>query len=116
MKQSSKENKLASNFSPEEFIVIVRNGSDVTLCSKETERVIHRNIAHLKLLETKENAPSEDETDVEHMSVVTNQTIGSKATASSPAVYRSRREIRQPSHLKDFKINDINYLGEKEEL
>lgn len=37
-KRTVKENKLASNFSPEEFVILDRSGPDATLQSNETAK------------------------------------------------------------------------------
>ncbi|XP_055621859.1 uncharacterized protein K02A2.6-like [Toxorhynchites rutilus septentrionalis] len=50
VKRMVRDSKLASNYSPEEFIVIEQKGSDVKLLSKESDRIIHRNLAHIKLI------------------------------------------------------------------
>ncbi|XP_055634002.1 uncharacterized protein K02A2.6-like [Toxorhynchites rutilus septentrionalis] len=55
VKRPMKEHKLASNFSPEEWEIIDKNGSDVTLRSKISDRVIHRNTAHLKRLHSRDD-------------------------------------------------------------
>ncbi|XP_055633272.1 uncharacterized protein K02A2.6-like [Toxorhynchites rutilus septentrionalis] len=49
-KRIQKENKLSTPFHPEEFTVISRNGSNVTLKSKESGKIINRNVSHLKKL------------------------------------------------------------------
>lgn len=49
-KRMIRDNKLSCNFSPEELEVIQRTGSDVTLRSKESGRLFHRNVSHLKPL------------------------------------------------------------------
>lgn len=53
-KRIQKDNKLSTNFHPEELIVIGKTGSDVTLKSQDSGRVFHRNISHLKKLHTGE--------------------------------------------------------------
>ncbi|XP_062539260.1 uncharacterized protein K02A2.6-like [Armigeres subalbatus] len=50
IKRIQKDNKLSTTFDPEEYIVIARKGSDVTLKSTMSGRIIHRNISHLKKL------------------------------------------------------------------
>lgn len=47
-KRIIKDNKLSSNYSPEELEVIRRSGPDVTLQSKESGKMFHRNVSHLK--------------------------------------------------------------------
>ncbi|XP_062533327.1 uncharacterized protein K02A2.6-like [Armigeres subalbatus] len=47
-KRISKENKLSTNFSEENFKIIARNGSEVSIRSMETGKVYRRNITHLK--------------------------------------------------------------------
>jgi hypothetical protein len=45
-KNTFKNNKLTSNFNPEEFVVTERNGSEVTI--KNANKVFTRNVSHLK--------------------------------------------------------------------
>lgn len=49
-KRIQKDNKLATNFHPDELTVIGKTGSNVTLKSHDSGRVFHRNISHLKKL------------------------------------------------------------------
>lgn len=50
VKRFRKENKLSTNFSPEEHSVVRRRGADVTIKSLETGKECRRNISHLKKL------------------------------------------------------------------
>ncbi|KXJ71271.1 hypothetical protein RP20_CCG020989 [Aedes albopictus] len=50
VKRFRKENKLSTDFSPEEHTVIHRSGADVTVKSLTTGKECRRNIAHLKKL------------------------------------------------------------------
>lgn len=50
VKRTNKTNKLSSTFAPEEFEITKLTGSDAMLKSTVSNRVIHRNTAHLKSL------------------------------------------------------------------
>ncbi|XP_058457013.1 uncharacterized protein K02A2.6-like [Malaya genurostris] len=105
IKRSHKENKLSSNFSPEEWTVVEQIGSDVKLCSKVSNRVLHRNIAHLKLI------PEPDE---EHSIYSSKERFSpdkaqpeqqaSQLETDISTTGRPRRDSKPPSHLKDFSV------------
>lgn len=117
VKRMTKENKLASTFSPEEWTIIDRSGPDVTLQSKESNRIIHRNVAHTKLLATsqtgnrdktsdeEEEAPEED-TVANNSGTVINQEIDNPDEQSEQgSKQRSRRIVKKPGYLQDYNIN-----------
>lgn len=131
-KRIQKENKLSTTFGSEEYSVIARNGSDITLKSKESGRVIHRNVAHLKKLfadtkdtantdgdpetepETEEGVEESLQPNSERTSIVegeaemekVNQPL-SKTDTGEGMKFRQRREVKHPSYLKDYTINYI---------
>ncbi|XP_062551464.1 uncharacterized protein K02A2.6-like [Armigeres subalbatus] len=47
-KRPKKDNKLSSNFSPEEFVVMEKRGTDVTIRSNSSGKQFRRSAAHLK--------------------------------------------------------------------
>ncbi|XP_055527961.1 uncharacterized protein K02A2.6-like [Wyeomyia smithii] len=100
-KRMMKENKLASNFSPEELVVVEKSGQDVTLESLESGRILHRSSAHLKKLPQRHQ--------------VTDTEVGESNKASKdvqqpeqrPETQRQRREPRKPEHLKDYHLSIV---------
>lgn len=106
VKRPSKENKLSSNFSPEEYIVVDSSGSDVTLRSKVSGRIIHRNIAHLKVLEEGENYREDDKVPEENQAEQ-DQSVVEVTVENTIEDRRPRRATKQPARLKDFKVNKV---------
>lgn len=116
-KRIQRENKLSTAFTPEEFEVIDMRGSDVTLRSKESERIIHRNLSHLKKLvsdssqsSTQSTEGTEREQTNEDKGKTANQSIRDEIEGSPrgvPSPSRPRRETRKPGYLEDYKINKI---------
>lgn len=117
-KQTFKENKLASNFNPEEFTVLDRAGPDVKLKSTESGKIYHRNVSHLKPVvwnndRTMEKTPSQKDA----------QTIPTQLTGPSQGVdnletvpvslskeqpkERPRREIKRPEYLGDYLLRVV---------
>lgn len=137
-KRMQKENKLSTPFDPEEYIVVSRSGSDVTLKSKESGRVIHRNVSHLKKIFSDGNVTCETP---EAIMNPTDQYDHSKQTSSSTddttsgdrdssrsrtaevnrdriphnfptprdeSNARPKREVKHPVYLKDYKVNSLD--------
>lgn len=50
VKQTKKKNKLSTDFSPEQFEVVQKKGTDVTLQSSSSGKIIRRSAAHLKTI------------------------------------------------------------------
>ncbi|KXJ62433.1 hypothetical protein RP20_CCG010004 [Aedes albopictus] len=110
-KRMTKENKLASNFSPEELIILSRGGSDVTLKSMESGKIFHRNVAHLKLVVPRTQVDVENREDM-HLDV--NDSGDPEAQQSivptrNPEIVpesinkeRPRRETKRPEYLGDY--------------
>lgn len=129
-KRIQKENKLSTTFDPEEYSVVERNGSDITLKSKETGKIIHRNVAHLKkLISDKEGSgTAEEETEGEEVveesmrsgpqhapgeeqeTAKAEENQGKQSVTSTRDGIRCRpkRRVQQPSYLKDFNIDNVN--------
>lgn len=99
-KRMLKENKLATNFSPEEFTVVERTGPDCTIKSNATDKVFHRNVAHLKPLTTK---ASNDESSEAALP----ESLGQHDDESPEAELRPRRNTKQPEYLKDYSISAV---------
>lgn len=119
-KRMQKENKLSTTFDPEEYIVVSCNGSDVTLKSRESDRVIHRNVSHLKKLFSDGDPISEAPETVIAKELVepkpptTNGTSRVESRSNQPGVdvssesaARPKRKTEQPSYLKDYKVNNF---------
>ncbi|XP_058827211.1 uncharacterized protein K02A2.6-like [Topomyia yanbarensis] len=129
-KRIQRENKLSTTFDPEEYIVITRRGSDVTLKSTETGKIIHRNVAQLKKLATGNNSDTKHNTESHTTSIQsntqqsfpneaeTNQSVMEKAnrneqvssdvsSTSNGSKLCARRESKHPSYLKDYKVNSL---------
>lgn len=110
-KRMTKENKLASNFSPEELIILSRGGSDVTLKSMESGKIFHRNVAHLKLVVPRTQVDVENR---EGMHLDVNDSGDPEAQQSivptrNPEIVpesinkeRPRRETKRPEYLGDY--------------
>lgn len=129
-KRIHKENKLSTTFDPEEYLVIDRNGSDITIKSKESGKIIHRNVVHLKKLFADTEHPqslagkSEAEMDAgellvpgqKHTTTEGGETAKVRGNQKSlldtgtegNATIRPRREVKQPSYLKDYTIDKID--------
>lgn len=116
VKRIHKENKLSTTFSPEEFIVVDRTGSDVTVKSKESGKELHRNTKHLKKLDARNNTdttkekrcPDDDDKEAE---VPVNPSIENPETgpeSQDQMNYRPRREAKRPAYLEDYQINNFN--------
>lgn len=135
-KRVQKENKLSTTFDPEEYIVVSRSGSDVTLKSKDSGKIIHRNVSHLKKLVSDDNFTSEDPEAVNpegnsdplesapSNTEGTSSGVGDSSQSSmdkintrdpssrtpndrSEAKSRPKRVSKQPSYLKDFNVNNL---------
>lgn len=97
-KRTIKDNKLSSNFNPEELEVLSRKGSDVTLRSNETGRILQRNVSHLKpIIPGKSTKSQEKHTEPQEQSVMSK----TKETTDSRSV-RPQRDPRRPEYLNDY--------------
>lgn len=116
VKRPFKEQKLASNFSPEEWEITQKNGSDVTLRSKESDCVIHRNAAHLKRLTPKDDSnnqtiPEDNGNEgVKDHEPTRNDTTSEDSAAQSGDAARPCRLKKRPAYLSDFKVNSVDLI------
>lgn len=119
-KRMSKENKLASNFSPEELIVLDREGSDVTLKSTESEKIFHRNVTHLKPIAPSTPVVREDVTsqqedageyqarrNVEQPLDMEPPEIVPAPISKEPLRDRPQREAKRPQYLEDYLLRTV---------
>ncbi|XP_062533359.1 uncharacterized protein K02A2.6-like, partial [Armigeres subalbatus] len=106
-KRIQKENKLSTPFSADEFSVIDRRGSEAIIQSKDSSRVIHRHVSHLKKLSTGNgsNVPS-DNMLKSRDAADTNDNIEdhnvAESTKQTKPYERPRRVIKLPGYLGDF--------------
>ncbi|XP_062557617.1 uncharacterized protein K02A2.6-like [Armigeres subalbatus] len=115
VKRPTKENKLTSNFSPEEWVVIEKNGSQVTLRSKVSDSIIHRNASHVKRLtpNVQGDGQRSSEDEVSDLDLATDQSDERTNDHScDPAIpimnqTRPQRQKKQPVYLSDFQINNV---------
>lgn len=96
-KRTLRENKLSSNFGPEELVIVERSGPDVTLKSSESGRVLHRNVAHLKKLVPRQEVPNSD----------ANEPCTTSEVLESERDQRPRRESRKPEYLNDYQLGIV---------
>ncbi|KXJ82991.1 hypothetical protein RP20_CCG009913 [Aedes albopictus] len=99
-KRSIRENKLASNFGPEEFVIVDRKGSEAMLRSTESGKTMNRNVSHLKpiLRNCKEGTADK----------LQNSPVEEGCEKSSVEQIRPRREVRRPSYLQDFDLARVH--------
>ncbi|XP_055590225.1 uncharacterized protein K02A2.6-like [Uranotaenia lowii] len=107
-KRMKKDNKLNSEFAPEEFVVTSKQGTDVMIRSSSSGKEFRRSAAHLKVIpvkptegDTSVSTPVPDDIDVEGPSGCLEEQASEKQTASKPTG-RSTRVRSEPSKLKDF--------------
>ncbi|XP_052561940.1 uncharacterized protein K02A2.6-like [Culex pipiens pallens] len=63
VKRMQKDNKLSTNYSPEQFVVVSKLGSEVVVQSLKSGQKIKRNVVHLKRIEQDQGTePEEDDT------------------------------------------------------
>lgn len=104
-KRVIKENKLSSTFMPEEFEVTDISGSDATLRSTQSNRIVHRNISHLKRVQTSpedtQKAPATSNGDENAIT----EGISIDVTKSQPTMVltnRPTRSTRKPAYLDEY--------------
>lgn len=99
-KRSIRENKLASNFGPEEFVIVDRKGSEAMLRSTESGKTMNRNVSHLKpiLRNCKEGTTDK----------LQDSPVEEGCEKSSVEQLRPRREVRRPSYLQDFDLARVH--------
>lgn len=97
-KRMVRDNKLSSNFNPEELQVVGRNGSDVTLKSSVSGKVFHRNVTHVKKVTPSSDENIEDRVDSSENRRAQNDPIELSAHG------RPRRESRTPGYLNEYQL------------
>lgn len=93
-----RENKLSSNFNPEELKVVERKGSDAKLESSASGKVFHRNVAHLKKV-----SPRADGQDGDSVNIGEGYTTPDEPSELNE-MNRPRRESRKPSYLNEYQL------------
>ncbi|XP_058817493.1 uncharacterized protein K02A2.6-like [Topomyia yanbarensis] len=96
-KRTVKENKLSTTFAPEEFTVAELNGSDATLRSKTSGRIMHRNVAHLRPLVALNLAGKTLQRDDVNTSII-------PIEQNTSTHERPSRIQRSPEYLRDYEI------------
>lgn len=107
-KRMRKDNKLCTDYSPEEFIVVRKSGGDVTIKSAENNKEYRRNVSHLKRLERADENPSSGEelqtapqTEGEqHEGRVGNSE--NAAASSGDKLVGTKRIRKEPAKYKDY--------------
>ncbi|XP_055633240.1 uncharacterized protein K02A2.6-like [Toxorhynchites rutilus septentrionalis] len=122
VKRILKENKLSTNFDPEEYWVKAKRGADVTLESKESGRIFHRNVSHMKKLfsgdtqgQNKISKNTED-TNLNNDDFVTvdEKQLELEEETNTNTRERPRRNHKRPEYLSDYNIEKISeYLNTK---
>lgn len=97
-KRTIRENKLSSNFSPEELVVVERSGPDVTLKSSQSGKIMHRNVAHLKKLVPRQYVPNTDTTE---------PNTPPEGIQDPEPDQRPRRDSRKPGYLNDYQLGIV---------
>ncbi|XP_055527914.1 uncharacterized protein K02A2.6-like [Wyeomyia smithii] len=121
-KRMTKDNKLSSNFSPEEMVVMKRNGADVKIQSKETGKIYRRNVSHLKPLTSR----IEMDTEQNHENpVIPNnsgelQELTNKDTSNWTLDFqhadRPIPEAKKPRYLDDYQVGIVQDQRESGEV
>lgn len=119
-KRMAKENKLESNYNPEELRVLGRTGSDVTLKSTESGKIFHRNVTHLKPIIPNsqinlDNTPSQNgdardsqaQQNVELANSTNNPDIVSAPISTERPKERPHHETKRPEYLGDYLLRTV---------
>lgn len=111
VKRTVKDNKLSSNFGPEEFVIMNRNGSDVLLKSTESGKTVHRNVSHLKPVVRNPNNEESSNAGMENNSTeIQELPENDRPDRSSIEQQRPKRDVKRPSYLQDFELARVqNY-------
>lgn len=96
-----KVTKLTPRYADEDFIIMDKNGSQVTVTSKETGNTYIRNTSHLKPISRK-NESEVDRQSCEDNNGTMEQYHKNTANAESVGIRRSSRRRLMPEHLKDY--------------
>lgn len=81
-----------------------------------SDKIIHRNVAHLKLRTSSRSDSQEETSDEEEVSTediwssrggaTTQETDGHEQQSGEESSVRPRRMIKKPGYLEDYKINN----------
>lgn len=117
-KRLQKANKLCGTFGSEEYEIVELNGADATLRSRESDRVMHRNVAHLKplpcstaaenFLEDSSSHHNEDDQQVSGHIQEPYQERRKVQTEESNKREPSVRAHRRPAYLDEYHINKVD--------
>lgn len=99
-KRMIKENKLSSTFAPEEFEIVKLCGTDATLRSMQSKREVHRNVGHLKPIETSTPTQTSEISDG-------NAEGHNHPNNLLPPSDRPTRSTRKPSYLSEYIIAEV---------
>ncbi|XP_062538474.1 uncharacterized protein K02A2.6-like [Armigeres subalbatus] len=99
-KRMIKENKLSSTFAPEEFEIVKLCGTDATLRSMQSKREVHRNVGHLKPIETSTPTQTSEISDG-------NAEGHNHPNNLLPPSDRPTRSTRKPSYLSEYIIEEV---------
>lgn len=94
------QNKLATTFSPTEYVVLDKTGARVTVQNKDNNKVYQRNSAHVKLV-PKDNSADRNESQAE---VIEN--TSPPAEHNHDETSRIRRNVRLPPRFQDYVMSD----------
>lgn len=114
-KRMRKENKLSTEFSPEEFTVLNKKGTDVTIRSSSSGKTYNRSAAHLKVVSRAGTSGTDSKTDQNNkeqdleqpVPSTSNDLTASAADSLSPTTEKvtnrgSKRTRVESSRLKDY--------------
>ncbi|XP_062699139.1 uncharacterized protein K02A2.6-like isoform X2 [Aedes albopictus] len=111
MKNLLPANKLSTTFNPNEYLVVNKEGSRVTIQDKTSDKSYRRNVAHLKRIDDYNEASSSRQETValsEHQEPVNpelsppiDQANSSRLNHSEHS--RTRRQLKVPLRFKDYK-------------
>lgn len=98
-----KDNKLSTDFSPEQFEVTDRNGAEVTLRSAVSGKRLKRNVVHLKKVEPEAGSSGDASEDDEQLQDKEDSSSEELPTAEHQNVPAStNRSRQQPKKFKDY--------------
>ncbi|XP_055614912.1 uncharacterized protein K02A2.6-like [Toxorhynchites rutilus septentrionalis] len=104
-KRTIKENKLSSDFSPEEYIVIKKNGTDVTIRSESSGKEFRRSVTHLKRISQNTFESDDLDENVENQNVMDTNPTTTESAPPLPEIStkeRSKRLRAEPSRFEDY--------------
>ncbi|XP_062701591.1 uncharacterized protein K02A2.6-like [Aedes albopictus] len=107
-KRTKKDNKLSTEFAPEEYEVIEKRGTDVTIRSSSSGKKFRRSAAHLKAIPRTASGSLADKHSGESVEEARTDDGAGNSTSTEHAVdeqtteERSKRTRSEPARLKDF--------------